>query len=139
VSAPSIGGLWTYPSRQFPAIDDFMHIDEERHRIVAFVAITDDPLRHVPMRAWCRWESAMSLSTCLDQTGPRWKEPSAGRRGEWHRHDLMFEDERLVWPVNGEAQPWRRVAREEYPGWLDACLATANERMDLVEKNSQSV
>ena len=52
MSAFSFGGIWTHPSLTFPDHAEFMCIDESRGRIITFVVISIEPVKHVPMRSW---------------------------------------------------------------------------------------
>ena len=99
-----------------------MSIDEARGRIITFVVISIDPVKHAPMRSWYRPESATSITARLQQNGT------------WRSHEFRFEDGKLVWTYGNGTHAWRRVLPDEWPAWLDEKLATQNSKMDATDE-----
>ena len=122
MSALSFGGIWTYPSLTFPDPAEFMSIDESRGRIITFVVISIEPVKHAPMRHWYRPESATSIAARLRPTDP------------WRVTEFQLDDDRLLWTYGGATHTWRRVLPNEQPDWLEARLATANAKMDATDQ-----
>ena len=121
MNASSFGGLWICPSPTFPPHDDFILIDEERRRIIAFVVATDDTKR-APMRNWYQPVSATSISVRLRPTDP------------WRVHEFQQEGDRLSWTYGGGVHVWQRIPWEQRPDWFDARLATAHAKMDATDE-----
>lgn len=99
-----------------------MSIDESRGRIITFVVISIDPVKHAPMRSWYRPESATSIIARLRPTEP------------WRVHEFQLNGDQLSWTYGGGIHVWRRVLPNEQRDWLDARLTTQNSKMDATDE-----
>jgi hypothetical protein len=99
-----------------------MSIDESRGRIITFVVISIEPVKHAPMRSWFRPESATSITARFRPTDP------------WRVHEFQLDGDRLSWTYGGATHSWRRVLTNEKPNWLDTRLTTENSKMDATDE-----
>jgi hypothetical protein len=122
MSAFFFGGIWTYPSLTFPDHAEFMSIDGLRGRIITFVVISVEPVKHVPIRSWYCPASATSITARLRPTEP------------WRVYVFQLDGDHLSWTYGGATHSWRRVLPNEQPDWLEARLANANSKMDALDQ-----
>ena len=121
MSAFSIGGIWTYPSINFPSHAEYMAIDESRGRIITFVVISIEPVKLAPIRSWYRPVSASSVAARLQATEP------------WRIHEFQLDGNRLLWKYTGGNLALRRIHSDEKPDWLETRLTTENSKMDAID------
>jgi hypothetical protein len=119
MNAHKFGGLWTYPSREYPEHDDFMSIDEERCRIIVFTVLFSPPPKYVGMR---NWYQPVSDTTIRSRISPK---------NEWLIHEFLLEENRLSWTYGGAVQilegvwsgmivriGWITASRPRIPEWM---------------------
>ena len=99
-----------------------MSIDESRGRIITFVVISIEPVKHAAMRFWYRPETATSITARLRPTE------------SWRVHEFQLDGDRLSWTYGGATHVWRRVLPNQQPDWLDARLTTENSKMDTTDE-----